>query len=118
MNRQEYLEEVIKILNGEGFVENKFTDFEREFVKTITQQQPGQIMIINGRQFQQPERDIKIEFIIKDLGETWIEDVATETKTYVEQFKFLVKQNNNISFELDELMYFENPELILQHFKK
>lgn len=116
MTREEYLQEVIKILNGEGFVENEITDCESEYVKTIIHQQPGQIMVINGQQFQQPGQDVKLEFIIKDLGETWVEDY--NGKTYVEQFKFLIKQNGNTAFELDELMYFEKPELILQHFKK
>lgn len=118
MNRQEYLEEVVKILNGEGFVENEITDSEREFVKTIIQQQPNQTMIINGRQFQQPGRDIKLEFIIKDLGETWEETIGIEGTIPREQFKFIVKQNKQVTFEIDELMYFEKPELILQYFKK
>ena len=69
MNRQEYLEEVIKILNSEGFVENEITNFEREFVKTIIQQQPGQTLIINGQQFQQPGQDVKLEFVVCDLGD-------------------------------------------------
>lgn len=118
MNREDYLQEVIKILNAEGFVENEIADCEHEYVKTIIQQQPGQTLIINGQQFQQPGQDVKLEFIIKDLGETWVEDVNSEIKTSLEQFKFLIKQNSNIVFEIDELMYFEKPELILQHFKK
>lgn len=113
MSRDEYLIEVIKILNGEGFV--KDGDI---FIKTIFSQQPGQTMIINGQRFQQPSIDIKSEFIINDLGEVWEETVGVETKIPREQFKFLIKQNDEIVFELDELMYFEKPELILQYFKK
>lgn len=113
MNRDEYLMEVIKILNGEGFV--KDSDM---FIKTILRQQPGQTMIINGQRFQQPSMDIKTEFIITDLGEVWEETVGVEVKIPREQFKFMIKQNDEIVFELDELMYFEKPELILQHFKK
>ena len=118
MNREEYLQEVIKILRGEGFVENEITEYEFEYVKTVIQQQPGQMMIINGQQFQQPGQEVKLEFFIIDVGEVWEESTADEKRIPREQFKFLIKQNGNIAFELDELMYFEKPELILQHFKK
>jgi hypothetical protein len=111
MSRDEYLIEIEKILSEENFVKNN-----DEYVRTDSFQQPGQIMIINGQSFQQPGALIKVEFIIKDLGETWIEDY--NGKVYVEQFKFMIKQDDEISFELDELMYFEKPELILQYFKK
>ena len=118
MNREEYLQEIIKILNGDGFKENEITEYEFEYVKNVIQQQPGQTMIINGQQFQQPGQEVKLEFFIIDVGEVWEETIGDEKKTPREQFKFLIKQNNNIVFELDELMYLEKPELILQHFKK
>lgn len=113
MNRDDYLSEVTKILNGEGF-----TKENDEFTKTIIRQQPGQVMIINGQQFQQPGRDVKLEFIIKDLGETWEETIGIEGTIPREQFKFIIKQNEQVTFEIDELMYLEKPELILQYFKK
>ena len=112
--REKFLQQVDQILMGEGF-----TREDNIYTKIVAHTQPGAIVAVNGRPFQQPPQTIVNKFVITCLGEGWVADADEETnKIPFEQIRYEVFQNDNPMSIFEECLYYDEAYLIMNDFIK
>ena len=103
----EFIEQIKEFLKEYSF------DGENIFSKNSTKQLPGQVIIINGKQVQQPGQIINFQFIVELFGDGLVDD---------EEFlmiHFTITQDNRVIRELFESFYlddFEKFKLVYNQF--
>jgi hypothetical protein len=80
--------------------------------------QPGQTVIINGRQMQQPGKEIEIRQYIYLDGDGWVADMDESNKVEFTQVRFEAYQGDNLTSQYEEAFYWDNPEYFINFFNQ
>lgn len=96
-------------------------DFEEilggyERIKLV--RQPGQTVIINGRQMQQPGKEIEIRQYIYLDGDGWVADMDESNKVEFTQVRFEAYQGDKLSMQYEEIFYWDNPTYFINFFNQ
>lgn len=96
-------------------------DFEEilggyERIKLV--RQPGQTVIINGRQMQQPGKEIEIRQYIYLDGDGWVADMDESNKVEFTQVRFEAYQGDKLSMQHEEVFYWDNPTYFINFFNQ
>lgn len=80
--------------------------------------QPGQTVIINGRQMQQPGKEIEIRQYIYLDGDGWVADMDESNKVEFTQVRFEEYQGDKLSMQYEEVFYWDNPTYFINFFNQ
>lgn len=80
--------------------------------------QPGQTVIINGRQMQQPGKEIEIRQYIYLDGDGWVADMDESNKVEFTQVRFEAYQGDKLSMQYEEIFYWDNPTYFINFFNQ
>lgn len=80
--------------------------------------QPGQTVIINGRQMQQPGKEIEIRQYIYLDGDGWVADMDESNKVEFTQVRFEAYQGDKLSMQHEEVFYWDNPTYFINFFNQ
>lgn len=100
MNRESFLFHIKEKMESNGFQSD-----ENKYIKKSQIQQPGTIMIINGRKVEQPGNIIEIEMVLECLGEGFVDEEPFEL------IGFTVYRGDETIFELNQSFYYNEFEL-------
>lgn len=111
--KQEWINAVESHIFPNGF-EEILDGYER--IKLV--RQPGQTVIINGRQMQQPGKEIEIRQYIYLDGDGWVADMDESNKMEFTQVRFEVYQGDKLSMQYEEVFYWDNPTYFINFFNQ
>lgn len=86
--KEQFISKIEEVLFGYGF-SKKDNTYER--IQTLTQ--PGQVMIINGRQMKQPDQHVEVKHVVKEVGDGYISNMDDTNKVDLTTYEFLVYVN-------------------------
>ena len=111
--KQEWINTVESHIFPNGF-EEKLGGYERiKFAR-----QPGQTVIINGRQMQQPGKEIEIRQYIYFDGDGWVANMDESNKMEFTQVRFEAYQGDKLSMQYEEVFYWDNPTYFINFFNQ
>lgn len=87
--KEQFISKLEEALFGYGFSKKDNNTYER--IQTLTQ--PGQVMIINGRQMKQPDQLVEIKHVVKEVGDGYISNMDDTNKVDLTTYEFLVYVN-------------------------
>jgi hypothetical protein len=111
--KQEWINAVESHIFPNGF-EEILDGYER--IKLV--RQPGQTIIINGRQMQQPGKEIEIRQYIYLDGDGWVADMDESNKVEFTQVRFEEYQGDKLSMQYEEVFYWDNPTYFINFFNQ
>ena len=111
--KQEWINAVESHIFPNGF-EEILDGYER--IKLV--RQPGQTIIINGRQMQQPGKEIEIRQYIYLDGDGWVADMDESNKVEFTQVRFEAHQGDKLSMQHEEVFYWDNPTYFINFFNQ
>lgn len=111
--KQEWINAVESHIIPKDFVEI-LGGYER--IKLV--RQPGQTVIINGRQMQQPGKEIEIRQYIYLDGDGWVADMDESNKVEFTQVRFEAYQGDKLSMQYEEIFYWDNPTYFIIFFNQ
>lgn len=103
--REKFINDVKNILIGYGFNESN-----NQYIRLQTFIQPGQQLIINGKQINKPNQEIEVKHIVTELGDGYCSNVDDSNKQEFTQFHFQVYVKNDLSGELTTVYYWDDTE--------
>ena len=111
---ENFKQQIIDILIGAGFEQTIDV-----FNKTIVHTQPGAVVNINGRTFQQPGQQIKIDQRFEFKGPCTITDTESEKTDESLMCRFYVSQeNSDPQIDTDINFYPDEIDLVKTNFKQ
>ena len=111
--KQEWINAVESHIFPNGF-EEILDGYER--IKLV--RQPGQTVIINGRQMQQPGKEIEIRQYIYLDGDGWVANMDESNKMEFTQVRFEAYQGDKLSMQYEEVFYWDNPTYFINFFNQ
>lgn len=104
--KEQFINEVKNILASFGFTESN-----GQYIKVQTFIQPGQQIIINGKQINQPNQEIEVKHIVTEIGDGYCSNIDDSNKQEFTEFHFQVFVKNDLSGELMSIYYWNDIEL-------
>lgn len=111
--KQEWISAVESYIFQSGF-EAILGGYER--IKLV--RQPGQTVIINGRQMQQPGKEIEIRQYIYLDGDGWVANMDESNKMEFTQVRFETYEGDKLSMQYEEVFYWDNPTYFINFFNQ
>lgn len=97
---------------------NGFEEILGGYERIKIARQPGQTIIINGRQMQQPGKEIEIRQYIYLDGDGWVADMDESNKMEFTQVRFEVYQGDKLSMQYEEVFYWDDPTYFINFFNQ
>jgi hypothetical protein len=97
---------------------NGFEEILGGYERIKLARQPGQTVIINGRQMQQPGKEIEIRQYIYLDGDGWVADMDESNKVEFTQVRFEEYQGDKLSMQYEEVFYWDNPTYFINFFNQ
>lgn len=97
---------------------NGFEEILGGYERIKLARQPGQTVIINGRQMQQPGKEIEIRQYIYLDGDGWVANMDESNKMEFTQVRFEVYQGDKLSMQYEEVFYWDNPTYFINFFNQ
>jgi hypothetical protein len=102
-SREQFIESVIHLLEGKGF-SGEDGHYTLQRVLTL----PGKTIIINGRQMNEPAKDITVELVADIVGDGYIADKDDNIEREFTSIRFSMGGGAyEECFYWDEIEYFE-----------
>lgn len=111
--KQEWIKAIELHIIPKGFEETEYGYTRINIVR-----QPGQTIYINGRQMQQPGKEIEIRHNIYFDGDGWVADLDETNKVEFTQVRFEIYQGDNLTMQYDEIFYWDNPTYFINFFNQ
>jgi hypothetical protein len=97
---------------------NGFEEILGGYERIKLARQPGQTVIINGRQMQQPGKEIEIRQYIYLDGDGWVANMDESNKMEFTQVRFEAYQGDKLSMQYEEVFYWDNPTYFINFFNQ
>lgn len=97
---------------------NGFEEILGGYERIKIARQPGQTIIINGRQMQQPGKEIEIRQYIYLDGDGWVANMDESNKMEFTQVRFEAYQGDKLSMQYEEVFYWDNPTYFINFFNQ
>lgn len=91
--RGQFIDNVKEVLTGYGFSDCSSED-EWKYTRTQEFTQPGQVMIINGQQFEQPGQQCEVKHTVFLMGDSYYENMDGSNQVDLITFEFQVYVDN------------------------
>ena len=111
--KQEWINTIESHIIPKGFEKTEYG-----YVRINIVRQPGQTIYINGRQMQQPGKEIEIRQNIYFDGDGWVADMDETNKVEFTQVRFEMYQGDNLTMQYDENFYWDNPTYFINFFNQ
>lgn len=97
---------------------NGFEEILGGYERIKLARQPGQTVIINGRQMQQPGKEIEIRQYIYLDGDGWVANMDESNKMEFTQVRFEAYQGDKLSMQYEEVFYWDDPTYFIKFFNQ
>lgn len=97
---------------------NGFEEILGGYERIKLARQPGQTVIINGRQMQQPGKEIEIRQYIYLDGDGWVANMDESNKMEFTQVRFEAYQGDKLSMQHEEVFYWDDPTYFIKFFNQ
>lgn len=106
--REQFIKQIEEALVGFGFNRSEGDEWEYRRIQTFTQ--PGQHMVINGQAFHQPDQEVEVIHIVKDMGDGYYENMDGSNRVDTTYFEFQVWMKNEIQGQLSSAYAWDDAE--------
>jgi hypothetical protein len=96
--KAEFIKQVIEVLTGYGFSPSEGDEWEYRRLQTFIQ--PGQVIVINGQQMQQPSQEIEVKHVITEIGDGYYENSNGTCRVDLIEYNFQVYVKDDLQAEL------------------
>ena len=101
--KEQFINSVKALLQSYGFSENN-NRYER--IQYFTQ--PGQRMVINGQQINQPPQQIEVKHVVTEIGDGYCSNTDDTHKQEFTEFEFKIFVKEQLNAELMSVYYWDD----------